>query len=178
MQVGHLIKSRRLQMKLTLTEVAKRSGLSVPFLSQVERGEAGLSVQSLVKIAEALGVTLNYFLNVPEPDTPIRYAKDFHFFSLVESKTRMARIGSVDPSRQLEPVLSIVPPNYETELIQHAGEEFVYVLKGEIIVKLGRKQYRLSAGDTAHFKSGIRHRWRNPTNQEAHVLWIGTPKLF
>jgi quercetin dioxygenase-like cupin family protein len=165
-------------MKLTLTEVAKRSGLSVPFLSQVERGETGLSLHSLVKIAEALGVTLNYFLNIPEPDTPIRYAKDFRFFSLVDSKTQFARIGSVDPNRQLEPILSIVPAHYETELIKHAGEEFVYVLKGEIIVTLDRKRYHLSAGDTAHFNSGIRHRWQNPTDFETYLLWIGNPKLF
>lgn len=51
------------------------------------------------------------------------------------------------------------------------------MLRGEIIVKLGRKQYRLSTGDTAHLKSGIRYRWRNPTDHEAQLLWIGTPKF-
>lgn len=178
MQVGPLIKARRLQMKLTLTEVAKRSGLSVPFLSQVERGDAGLSVVSLVKISEALGVSVSYFLDTSEPDVPMRSARDFHFFTLVESKMKLARIGSVAPDRALEPLLVVFPPKYETEALQHAGEEFLYVLRGEITIRLGRRKYRLFEGDTGHFKSAIRHKWVNPGNTEAQILWIGTPKLF
>lgn len=178
MNVGPLIRARRMQMDLTLSEVARRSGLSVPFLSQVERGQTGLTVVSLMKIAEALGVSVNYFLDTQEPDVPTRSAKDFHFFTLAESKMRLARIGSMDPERQLEPLLVIFPPKYETESLKHAGEEFLYILRGEIEIRLGRKRYRLMAGDTGHFQSAIRHKWVNPTEDEAHVLWVGTPKHF
>ena len=178
MDIGPKIRARRMQMHLTLTELAKRSGLSVAFLSQVERGQTGLTVPSIVKIAEALEVSVNYFLTIQEPDVPVRFSKDYHFFSLDGSKVQLARIGSTSAERALEPVLSIVPPRYESESLKHAGEEFIYVLKGELIIILGKKQHHLQAGDTAHFKSGIRHKWRNPSKQEAHVLWVGTPKLF
>ncbi len=178
MNVGPLVRARRMQLDITLTELGKRSGLSVPFLSQIERGHTGLTVISLVKISNALGVNANYFLHVDEPDMPIRRSGDHHFFSLAESKMRLARIGSVNPERSLEPILLIFPANYETEALQHAGEEFIYVLQGKITIRLGKKKHVLTKGDTAHFKSAIRHKWINTTDQEAQMIWIGTPKLF
>lgn len=178
MNVGPLIRARRMQLHYTLTELARLSGLSVPFLSQVERGQSGITVVSLVKIAEALGVNINYFLQSQEPDAPVRRAGDQHYFSLSESKMRLARIGSVAPDRALEPMLVVFPPRYETEALKHAGEEFIYVLEGKLTVVLGKRKHVLSRGDTAHFKSGQRHQWRNATDEEVRFVWIGTPKLF
>lgn len=176
--MGPKIRARRMQMHLSLTELARRSGLSIAFLSQIERNQAGLTVDSLVKIAQALEVSVSYFLATQEADIPVHFAKDFHYFSLDSSRVQLARAGSMAADRALEPVLSVVPPMYESESLKHAGEEFIYVLKGELVILLGQKQYLLQAGDTAHFKSGIRHKWKNPTPQETHVLWVGTPKLF
>ena len=178
MNVGPMIRARRMQLHLTLTELAKRSGMSVPFLSQVERGHSGITVVSLVKIAEALGVNANYFLQSDEPDAPVRRAAEQHFFSLAESKMRLARIGSVNPDRALEPLLVIFPPKYQTEALKHAGEEFIYVLEGRLTVVLGKKKHVLTRGDTSHFKSGQRHKWINESDEEVRFIWIGTPKLL
>jgi len=59
MELSELILVRRMQLRLTLTELSKRTGLSVPFLSQVEKGVRGLSLTSLKSIAEGLGVSMN-----------------------------------------------------------------------------------------------------------------------
>lgn len=68
-----------------------------------------------MKIAEALGVSVNYFLDTQEPDVSTRLTKDFHFFTLVKSKMQLARISSMNPKRQLKPLLLVFLPRSETE---------------------------------------------------------------
>ena len=173
-----MIRSRRIQLDLTLTELAARSGLSAPFLSQVERGSAGLSVTSLKQIAQALEVSTSYFLEVPEENDPVHSVHDLHYFGINGSRIRYARLGSVANDRELEPLYVIVPPKYASEPFKHPGEEFFYVLKGQITIKIGKKTHRLGPGSAVHYKSGIRHLWRNDGDEEAHVITVNTPRLI
>jgi quercetin dioxygenase-like cupin family protein len=167
-----------MQLDITLTQLAKRAELSAPFLSQVERGESGLSLTSLLRLAEALGVSINYFVAPELGKTPVRSPDDLEYFTLDGSEVRHARLGSLTGDRQLEPLLVIIPPHYESEPFRHAGEEFFYIKQGHLTVCIGTKTYRLGPGYTAHFNSGQRHRWRNDRDEEVHLVWVGTPKLF
>ncbi len=176
--MGFMIRARRLQLHMTLTELAKRSGLSTPFLSQAERGESGLSLSSLVRVAEALGVSLNYFVATEGPDTQVRSPTDLEFFTLDGLPVRYARLGSTAQDRELEPLLVVVPAEYTSEPLRHAGEEFFYILQGRLVVFLNDTTYELGPGSTAHFKSGVRHRWRNVGKEEVRLIWVGTPTLF
>ena len=178
MDVGKMIRTRRRQLDLTLAQLAERSHLSSAFLSQVERGLAGLSVTSLKQIAQGLEVSMNYFLAIEEPDEPVRSIHNPHFFGINGSRLRYARLGSTTQDRELEPMYVVIPPGYASEPFDHAGEEFVFVLKGKITVQVGKKIHRLKSGDAVHYKSGIRHMWRNDTQEEVQVLTINTPPLF
>jgi quercetin dioxygenase-like cupin family protein len=178
MDVGKSIRARRRQLDLTLAQLSKRSGLSSAFLSQVERNLAGLSVTSLKQIAQGLEVSMNYFLAIEEPDEPVHSIHSPHFFSINGSNLRYARLGSTTNDRELEPLFVVLPPKYASEAFHHAGEEFVFVIKGQITVQVGKKVHHLKAGDTVHYKSGIRHMWRNDSEEEVQVLTINTPPLF
>lgn len=178
MDIGFMIRARRLQLHLTLTELAKRSGLSTPFLSQAERGESGLSLSSLVRVAEALGVSLNYFVTTTAQDNQVRTPSELEFFTLDGLPVQYARLGSGDKDRELEALLVVIPPGYSSEPLRHAGEEFFYVLQGELVVHLNGATNRLGPGSTAHFKSGMRHKWRNVGEGEVRLIWVGTPTLF
>lgn len=178
MNIGFMIRARRLQLQMTLTELARRSGLSAPFLSQAERGESGLSLSSLVRVAEALGVSVNYFVATDQQDTQVRAPSDLDFFTLDGLPVRYARLGSHATGRDLEPLLVVIPPNYTSQPLRHAGEEFFYVLQGRLTVHLNGTAHELGPGSTAHFKSGLRHKWRNEGREEVRLIWVGTPTLF
>ena len=63
-------------------------------------------------------------------------------------------------------------------LIQHEGEEFGYVLEGEIELNVAGRPYRLNEGDSFHFRSERAHSYRNVGRKKARVLWLNTPPTF
>jgi quercetin dioxygenase-like cupin family protein len=178
MTIPDLICSRRMQLRLTLTELSKRTGLSVPFLSQVEKGQKGLSVTSLKSIANGLGVSMNYFLDTNDQDECVHAVDDLHYFGINGSKIRYARLGSSTKERELEPLFVVIPHGHESEITKHSGEEFFYILKGQLTVLVGKKQYKLDAGNTIHYKSTVRHGWRNDGKEEVHLISVTSMSLF
>jgi transcriptional regulator with XRE-family HTH domain len=179
MELSELILARRMQLRLSLTELSKRSGLSVPFLSQVEKGTKGLSLTSLKSIAEGLDVSMNYFLDTHDQDERVRSIDDLHFFSIDGSKIRYARLGSTAKDRTLEPLFVVIPPKFDSkEVTRHPGEEFFFILKGQLTVLVGKKTYHLGPGNTIHYKSGLRHGWRNDGDEEVHLISVNTIPLL
>jgi len=179
MELSELILARRMQLRLTLTELSKRTGLSVPFLSQVEKGIKGLSLTSLKSIAEGLDVSMNYFLDTHDQDERVRSIDDLHYFSIDGSKIRYARLGSTSKDRELEPLYVVIPPKFDsTEISKHPGEEFFFILKGRLTVLVGKKTYHLGPGNTIHYKSGLRHGWRNDGEEEVHLISVNTIPLL
>lgn len=179
MELSQLIRARRMQLGLTITELSKRTGLSVPFLSQVEKGARGVTLTSLRCIAEGLSVSMNYFLDTHDQDERVRSIDDLHFFSLNGSKIRYARLGSTAKDRELEPLYVVIPPKYDSkEISKHPGEEFFFVLKGKLTVQVGKKTYQLGPGNTIHYKSGLRHGWRNEGDEEVHLISVNSISLL
>ncbi len=178
MNLAELICARRMQLRLTLTDVSRRSGLSVPFLSQVEKGQKGLSVSSLKNIADALEVSMNYFLETEGEDERVHAVDNLHYFGINGSKVRYARLGSTKKERELEPLYVVIPAGHESEITKHSGEEFFYILKGQLTVLVGKKQYTLDAGNTIHYKSTMRHGWRNDGEEEVHLISVTSMSLF
>jgi mannose-6-phosphate isomerase-like protein (cupin superfamily) len=64
------------------------------------------------------------------------------------------------------------------ESYKHEGEEFLFVLRGELRMLLDAEEYRLRTGDSFYFDSSTPHRWSNPGRTETWVLWINTPPTF
>jgi quercetin dioxygenase-like cupin family protein len=178
MTISDLICARRMQLRLTLTELSKRTGLSVPFLSQVEKGHKGLSVSSLKSIADGLEVSMNYFLDTHDEEERVHATDNLHYFGINGSKVRYARLGSTTQERELEPLYVVIPPGHTSEITKHVGEEFFYILKGQLTVLVGKKQYKLKAGNTIHYKSTVRHGWRNDGKEEVHLISVTSMALF
>ena len=176
--IGPQIRSRRLQLQLTLTELASRSNLSVAFLSELERGLIGASLSSLQSLAEALEVSLSYFVPSPGPQHLVRGPKQFQHFVLQDSKVGYSRIGSSDSECQLEPLMLVLPPQCSEHSPHHQGEAFVLVLRGKLKLCLQGQEQLLKSGETVHFKPGDHFTWHNPTDKETRLVWVGTPRMF
>ena len=178
--LGSKIRALRHRLRRTLDEIATAAGISKPFLSQVERGLATPSLTSLAGIAAALGVTLQYFVDTPSEERSVRRAGQLRFFSFADSTDLFARLTNSSVGSQLESILVRLPTGQQkaAEVTTHAGEEFLYVISGEMSLTLEGKTFVLYAGDSAHYESTVPHSWANTGDVEATLVWVGTPRLF
>ncbi|HTR23043.1 MAG TPA: cupin domain-containing protein [Terriglobales bacterium] len=174
--VGPRLRQLRLLRGLNLAEVASAAEVSVGFLSAVERSQMSASVGTLRRLARF------YRTNILE------------FFDPAEANPRLVR-----PSRRkvleagpgvrmellawgntaMEPHLFRIKPHSGSgEAYMHEGEEFLFVLKGELKIALDGKEYDLKRGDSFYFESATPHRWTNPGPSETWLLWVNTPPTF
>ncbi len=176
---GRRIRTLRQRLRLTLDEAAAQAGISKPYLSQVERGHATPSLRSLIGIARALGVALQYFIETPGEAQIVRRAERVTFKGFSGSQNQYGYLTKPDGNLSLEAQLVKIPAGAQHfEVAAQSAEELMYVLSGEVSLTLEDTTYVLRAGDTAHFESAAPHGWANPTDTESVFVWIGTPKLI
>jgi quercetin dioxygenase-like cupin family protein len=177
--IGRKIRALRQRLKRTLDETATAAGISKPFLSQVERGHATPSITSLVGIARALGVAVQYFVDTPTEARSVCRGEELKFFVFGDSANLFGRLTNLSGGTKLEAILVRMPPGHKpSEVTTHAGEEFLYVISGQISLSLEGTTFRLQAGDTAHYESSVPHAWANTGNEETVLVWVGTPRLL
>ncbi len=157
--------------------VADGAGLSVGFISQVERDLAAPSLSSLVGIAEVLGAPISDFLDQPSALGTTR-GTDRVTYAVDAMGPRYERLSSSFPGSQLYSVVVHEPPGHRGEPISHRGEEMFFVLVGEVTVEIEGKIEILGAGDSIHFDSTRVHSTWNHTDRPVSILWAGTMDIF
>ncbi|MCA9836987.1 MAG: helix-turn-helix transcriptional regulator [Trueperaceae bacterium] len=176
--IGKKIHTLRKAKHMTLQQMSEISGLSVSFLSQVERDLASPTVTSLVNIAHALGVQTSYFFPQPPSENLVVRSYERHPFKLEDGKIVYARLGGDFNGRTLEPMLVTYPPQFESEWISHPGEEFIYMLEGQVKVFFDELEYCLNPHDSMHLPSNHSHRICNSYNIPAQVIFVNTPRFL
>lgn len=177
-RIGALIRARRRQLHMTLQALGEAAGLSVGFLSQVERDQATPSLGSLAGIARGLGVDIEYFIATPSIGNGVTRSASRANFSLPGSAVRYERLHAEFPSRGLSSFIMIVPPGHHSEMVHHEGDELLFVLEGEIVQTVDGEAIRLAAGDSLHFRGSSNHSWANESDRPARVLWTGTMAIL
>lgn len=177
-QVGEALRERRRILDMTLKEVSQSSGISVGFLSQVERNLTTPSLSSLVNIAKTLGVGVDYFLTSPKTSGLVNRKGERNFFTIDGLPVRYARVSNELPRGKIFGIIAEVPPLWESERAAHEGEDFIYIIEGAEVVKVGEVEYTLNAGDTIHYDASIPHSWGNRTDTPTKSLFVGTQPLF
>ncbi len=162
--------------------LAERTGLSVGYLSLLERDMSTPSIKALHSISRALGVTISWFFD----GGAVAPAEQ----DLVVRRTRRRRLdysaGIVDellsPSLagQLELLASRFAPGASSgdEPYTHTGEEAGVVIRGSLELWVDGKVFMLEAGDSFGFPSSLPHRYRNPGTEESEVVWAITPPSY
>jgi transcriptional regulator with XRE-family HTH domain len=170
--LGESIRHRRNALGFTITELAAMSGLSRPFVSQVERGVARPSMRSLTSLATALGTTAYMLMALPE-DAPVTLVRRDSPDTLSIGHSGGQARGLFRGSRTMLPVEYRSGPHEFEEYFIHRGEEFMYIVKGEFEVDLeDHGVYRLVEGDTLYYSGGVRHRWRALTHGDFRMLLV------
>ncbi|MBZ5614883.1 MAG: cupin domain-containing protein [Acidobacteriia bacterium] len=174
--IGPQLRRLRAQRGRSLAEVAAAAGISIGFLSALERSQMSASVGTLRRLARY------YRTNILE------------FFDATEMNTRLVRppkrkVLDAGPgvrmellawgNKVMEPHLfRIAPQAGSGESYTHEGEEFLFVLRGELQIALDGEEYHLKRGDSFYFESATPHHWKNPGRSEAWLLWVNTPPTF
>lgn len=165
LSVGAKLKRLRLSKGLALVQVGQLSGLSSSMLCKLERGRALPTLPTLLRISHALGVDLNYFFHDPHraslsivrrterlrfrnvPNTSYSYA-----FESLNFRARKKHFNAY--WAEFQPVAD------KAHSHQHKGDELLYVLEGELAIRIGAEEHRLEAGDAIYFESDIPHSYR------------------
>jgi|LGOV01.1.fsa_nt_gb transcriptional regulator with XRE-family HTH domain len=177
--VNKKIREIRKNKKITLKEMSKLTGLSVSFISQVERGESSLTVTSLKKIADALAISMQELFEVDDNDMYIRNKDNQILWNLENSFTSHIRLSGKFENRKLEAIILKLEPNsVDMTPFSHEGEEFYYVLKGKALFIIEDKEFLVNQGETIHYPSTVSHTVKNPFDEELEVLSVVTPTIF
>lgn len=174
---GQQFRRLRLKRGLALSQVAKATGVSVGFLSALERGQMKSSVSTLQRIARFYKTNLMSLVeNGREPQRLVRPNQRRVWETSPEVRMELLAWGNTS----MEPhFFRIKPGGHSGEPYAHEGEEFLHVLRGEFEIWLNtHEHYRLKSGDSLYFESSTPHHWRNPGRTEALLLWVNTPPTF
>jgi len=174
---GQRFRRLRIRRGLSLAQVARATGVSVGFLSSLERGQMRSSIATLRRIARFYRTNiLSLFETAGEHPRLVRPAERKILETTPDVRMELLAWGNT----AMEPHLFRVKPGGGSgESYSHEGEEFLHILRGDFEIWLDRKEhYRLKPGDSLYFESSTPHRWRNPGRKETWLLWINTPPTF
>ncbi|MFF2087630.1 helix-turn-helix domain-containing protein [Nocardia sp. NPDC058176] len=175
--LGASIRSARKAAGITLTGLADKTELSQPFLSQVENGRTTPSVLNLHRIAKALGTTAHDLLEQgSRSPTRIVRAAESRSYELSPSAVVRFCVGGTRLMDCNE--VTAGPHSSADSATTHDGEEFVYVIEGQVRLVIDGTDHILTPGDTAYYAATIPHRWFNDSDQPSRFLFIGTPPSF
>jgi DNA-binding transcriptional MerR regulator/mannose-6-phosphate isomerase-like protein (cupin superfamily) len=174
---GQRFRRLRTRRGLSLAQVARATGVSVGFLSALERGQMRSSIATLRRIARFYRTNiLSLFEAAGENPRLVRPAQRKILETTPDVRMELLAWGHT----AMEPHLFRVKPGGGSgESYSHEGEEFLHILRGEFHIWLnGNEHYQLKPGDSLYFESSTPHRWKNPGKTEAWVLWVNTPPTF
>jgi DNA-binding transcriptional MerR regulator/quercetin dioxygenase-like cupin family protein len=174
---GQRFRRLRLRKKLSLAQVARATGVSVGFLSALERGQMRCSISTLRRIARFYKTNIiSLFATNEEPQRHVRPSQRKVLETSPGVRMELLAWGNT----AMEPHLfRIKPGGGSGESYSHEGEEFLHVLRGEFEISLnGGERYNLKPGDSLYFESSTPHSWKNPGRTESWILWVNTPPTF
>ena len=177
--VGARIRALRRSNGLGLNEMSARTGLSIGFLSQMERGLSSPTLRALTSLADAMQINLAEIVRGPtvaQPKVPvITRAGERSSISMWKSGIRKHALasGGAASSAFSFTLLDFEPhASSGDDLYTHQGEEAGYVLQGRLKLVVGDKQWTLAAGDSFHFSSELPHRFENAANRNLVVVMV------
>ena len=173
---GARLRELRLQRGLTLQELACRSALSKAFLSRVESGDRHVSIAAALTLANIFDVSLASLFESPQEQEPCVIVRGAGAAEQTINGLKFTPLSQAGRCFNLQPIKVTVPASRQgDEHYHHDGEEWIYLLAGELTLSLAGKTYALAPGDAAHFDSRLPHRLIARGGHDAEVLLVASP---
>lgn len=181
-KIGAKVRMVRENRKLSIEEVSERTNLSVEQIASIEDGSLVPNLTPLIKIARVLGVRLGTFMDDDENLGPVvsraQEKKEVTRFSdrgnAINSDLDFYTLAQNKAGRHMDPFVIDIFPSSEEEvkLSTHEGEEFIYVLEGEVEIKYGKETYHLKTGDSIYYESIVAHHVHSFGSENAKILAV------
>jgi len=181
--IGEKLRTLRLRKSLGLVELGKHTGLSAALLSKLERGKLFPTLPTLLRIALVFGVGLEYFFTeerkrrvvgvvrrserIRFPERPGVQDVPYYFECLDYHATERKLSAYLAEFQDL--------PAEKVKAHQHAGIEFLYVIKGAMTLKIASEEYALEAEDAIYFDSAVQHSYRRRGSKPCTGLIVTVP---
>jgi transcriptional regulator with XRE-family HTH domain len=173
---GARLRELRLRRGWTLQELAARSSLSKAFLSRLESGGRQASIAAALTLARIFDVSLASLFESPVVETPCVIVRAGDAMERSARGLKYAPLSNAGRFFNLQPLrVKVSPLRRGNEHFHHDGEEWIYVLSGQLTLSLAGKTYDLEAGDAAHFESRLPHRLIARGDRDAEVLVVAAP---
>ncbi|MBT8342033.1 MAG: helix-turn-helix domain-containing protein [Desulfatitalea sp.] len=176
--LGGRLKSLRTRQGLSQKELAAWVGVTPSTISQIESNLIYPSLPALIKLAQVLVVDVAYFFHKDEDDLrPVVFSgegKRTHFAQLPKGSIEGRQLLPMDLPARVEPYLLEIPPGRKLgrHFFAHKGEEFGYLLEGELEVTIKETAHHISAGHVVFLSRDIPTQWKNLTDTTAKLLWM------
>jgi quercetin dioxygenase-like cupin family protein/ribosome-binding protein aMBF1 (putative translation factor) len=178
--VGERVREVRAKRGLSLQDISQRTGIETSFLQQIEDGAIAPPLGTVIKLAKALEMKMGYFISGEEnrPYTIVR-KKDRKVVSRYDSRKgkhygyEYESLAPHKKDRHMEPFLvTLAPAETEEERSAHDGQEFIYVLEGNMEVRLGEEIHVLKPGDSIYYDSTVPHLVKCHGDKNTRILAV------
>lgn len=178
-QLGAKLRHARLARRMRIKDVAERAGCSEGMVSKVENGKIAPSLALLHRLVAATGTNVSSLFDNSRESVVTRAGRRPVFSPSEDNTIKMELLTPIPSPTLFQASIHIIPGKAMSDgPIEHEGEDFGYVLEGELEVFVGNQKFRLKAGDTFYFPSSLPHSYKNPSDSTTRVIWFNTPPTF
>lgn len=186
LKIGAKLKHARVMLGLSLAEVGRRTELTEGYLSKLENNRSQASMATLHRVAAVLGMNMSELFADPiDENDAVSVIRKENRPTLVTGHKQsgnqvvLERLVPGSPGQLLQINIHVIAPGGGSpEPISHDGQEFGFVLVGEVELVVDQHAVRLAEGDGFFFNSSCPHSYRNVGDTEARILWVNTPPTF
>lgn len=178
--VGSIIRNIRIEKNMLLKEVAEKSGISSSMLSQIEKGNANPSLNTIKEIASVLQVPIYKFFIDKDTKENIKINKKDDRKMMTMGDMRYELI-SPEKDTKLEMMEMIFHKKNAISSVKqrsHNGEEVAILTSGKVKIQINQHEAVLNVGDAVHIPSLTPHKWINIYDGESRVIFVVTPPEF
>jgi len=162
--IGPRIKALREEKKVSLEDLADATGFETSYLARIEEGEVQPQLGIIIKLSKALDAAFSRLVSGPG-DKPYAVTRKSERKPISRTTTprgqkQLYSYQSLDADvqgRHMEALLVQLEENPDEETSLHDGEEFIFVLEGRVLVKVGEDRFELEPGDSVYYLSTVPH---------------------
>ncbi len=178
-RIGSRIRHFRTQKGMTISALSQLTGISGPQLSRIEQGKTSAPVSTLNTIVRALGTKLGFLFDEEENNDPpvVMTRSDARIISrkgMTEHGYVYEALAFLKRNKSMEPFFIKVDKERSAESVvfNHPGEEFIFMLKGEMVFTYDNEKFYLQAGDCIYFESAVDHWIKNVGKTDLELLMV------
>lgn len=178
--LGERMRKLRKEKGLTLVDISKKTGVAQATLSRIETGTMTGTVESHERIAEAIGVGLvELYADVDEryDHIALLHKEDEHKVTHLDKNVQVELLTTETFKKKITPLLIELQPTGKTptERNERGVEKFIYVLDGEVKVRVDKEEYVLKTSESLYFDASLNHQIQNDKNRASRVLVTVSP---